>query len=234
MNAFYISALFLGLVSSLHCGAMCGPLVLAMPKNNNLWLSGIVENSGRILTYMLLGLLFALMGQLINIQKYQNIFSLIVGCLILIYFCFSTQFKNVVFSFKISEYISKVYKKTWRSFITKKSFTSLFLTGVCHGLLPCGMVYIALSSSLLVNEPLGSMTYMLFFGLGTSPLLFTIIAIGPNILSRLKIQSFNVEKFAILTMAILLILRGLSLGIPYISPASEESCCSVSSVKSTK
>ena len=63
---FLWTAFLIGLVGSFHCAGMCGPIALALPLDKGSWFDkiagGLIYNSGRIITYMILGALFGLLG----------------------------------------------------------------------------------------------------------------------------------------------------------------------------
>jgi sulfite exporter TauE/SafE len=62
-----LAAFIMGFVGSLHCAAMCGPLVLAMPVvgpgRAAILTSRVIYNSGRIATSSILGVIFGLIGK---------------------------------------------------------------------------------------------------------------------------------------------------------------------------
>jgi uncharacterized protein len=226
----FITTFTLGIISSLHCIGMCGPLVLALPKGQNIWLNTLAENSGRILTYTALGVIFAYIGELIKLQMLQQYFSITMGSLIFIYLLFPSFFNKNITENKFSKKVSGIYSTGFKKFLTSKSTTGNFITGLFHGLLPCGMVYIAIATSLLSKDILSTSLAMFFFGLGTSPALIAIMGFGPKLLARWKFNPKSLIQFSMFTMAVILILRGLSLGIPFISPELGDSgCCSTNS-----
>ena len=95
---------------------------------------------------------------------------------------------------------------------------SFLAIGIVNGLLPCGMIYLALSSSMATQSIIEGGWLMAFFGLGTVPVLL-MATIGVQFMGfafRRKLQRWL--PVFIFGMGLLLILRGLNLGIPYISP----------------
>jgi sulfite exporter TauE/SafE len=111
-----------------------------------------------------------------------------------------------------------------------KTYTYFFAFGFVNGLLPCGLVYAALAAAMVTATPIQGMLFMVFFGLGTMPALTSIIILKSknNFAWRKYItkSSYYISIF----VGVLLILRGLNLGIPYVSPGlnaetQEMSCC---------
>lgn len=215
------SGLMLGFVSSFHCLGMCGPLVLALPFNQlpekKKFIGVITYHIGRVLIYIVLGIIFGFAGRRFFIAGYQQIFSIILGVTVLIMLASYVLSKTF---FKLT-WVDK-YTNTLQQFIVnniqKKSFSSIFLVGAANGLLPCGMVYFALAGAMATGSIEKSASFMMFFGLGTFPFLILITQFGFFITVSVRNKIKKTVPFFIGAMGILLILRGLNLGIPYISP----------------
>lgn len=102
--------------------------------------------------------------------------------------------------------------------------------GLLNGLLPCGLVYVACAGATATGHPWSGARYMLVFGAGTVPLMLAISLSGRLVPSALRLKLRQAVPICILLVAALLILRGLSLGIPYLSPdlssgPGGSSCC---------
>lgn len=223
---FIISGLILGLLTSFHCVGMCGPIAIALPLHGNSktqkLLGGILYNLGRTVTYMIMGVGFGMLGQGLGALGFQRWVSIITGSLMII-----TVFFPKIYQFDLGvekkgfSLISKI-KMALRKLFSTKSFASLFLIGLLNGLLPCGPLYSALIISTGTGSVVDSVSFMMMFGLGTIPLLLLVTIIG-NFLST-KIRD-RVNKFLpviIVIIGILFILRGLNLGIPFLSPTEEK------------
>jgi sulfite exporter TauE/SafE len=94
----------------------------------------------------------------------------------------------------------------------------MFLIGILNGFLPCGLVYVALAGAIASGDAISGAAVMILFGLGTIPAMFAASVFGKfiNIGIRTKLRK-AVPALAILLAAVF-ILRGLNLGIPYLSP----------------
>ena len=117
----------------------------------------------------------------------------------------------------VADFCAKNPSFTWVQCFVIGSIIGLAV-GILNGLLPCGMIYVALTSALATQNILQGGLIMTFFGIGTMPALI-MVAIGGQYLGRTvrtKLQSLL--PVFIFSMGILLILRGLHLGIPYLSP----------------
>jgi len=216
------TAFLLGLIGSLHCLGMCGPIVLALPTFRQsffrLLISRLLYNSGRIITYSLLGLLVGLVGEGISFSGFQQRLSIIAGILIIIFALLSN--KTVISKIHLELYgFNRWIKENLGRFLKKRSVLSSFLVGITNGFLPCGLVYLAVGGALAAGSLLGSFVYMIIFGLGTT---FAMLSLGiaGNYLGLRMRTSFNaIIPYVALFLGILLIVRGLNLGIPYLSPA---------------
>ncbi|HLP50271.1 MAG TPA: sulfite exporter TauE/SafE family protein [Chitinophagales bacterium] len=232
---FLLAALTIGFVGSLHCIGMCGPIALALPVYGqgvfNRIAGPLLYNTGRIITYCLLGILFGLLGKGFVIGGYQQLLSIVLGVLILFFMLLPASIKSRLGMTKIiAPFIAKI-KSLLGRFLKQRTAGSFLIIGLLNGLLPCGLVYLAIAGAIATGDVINSGAFMMAFGIGTIPaLLFVSIAAGSISLNvRSKITK-AIPVFTIV-MACLLILRGLDLGIPYLSPklsktdCTKHSCC---------
>lgn len=219
---FVWTAFVFGLLSSVHCAGMCGPIALSLPGKSNsnaqFLLGRILYNTGRLTTYTLAGFLIGILGKGISIAGYQQSLSIAIGILLLL---------TAVFSVNPESITQKVYwMRGFYTFITDKlgallkkpGAFSYYTIGVLNGFLPCGVVYIALLGGLAAGGVLESGLYMLVFGLGTFPMMLALSLAGGMVQMKFSKALRKAMPFAIGFFAVLLILRGLNLGIPYVSP----------------
>lgn len=228
MNGAIVTGLLFGLLGSLHCVGMCGPLLLALPLKENQRLAGqILYHSGRILFYNLMGVLLSLFGVSLKYTGLHEFFSLSIGILMILgFFIFFFGKSLINNSFGKTWLLTKI-KIFWRSFFETKSIIYLPVIGFLNGMLPCGFVYIALGFSLMFNSSLDTLLYMMSFGLGTVPALIGISYFSQILSVPLRQKVQLVVPFATVIVGILLILRGLSLDIPYLSPVLNRMGCSI-------
>ena len=220
--AVFISALLLGLASSLHCIGMCGPLMMSipvqhLPPGKKIW-GILLYQIGRIGTYMLLGIVAGLIGWRIGVAGWQQIFSVIMGILILFLlfsqFLFAKSHRWNWFNQRVTRLIS------WA--MRQHSFSGMFLMGAANGLLPCGMVYIAISAAMATATIINATLFMFFFGMGTLPALFSLAFWGTRLSWQTRQSMRKLVPYIVGITAILLIIRGLNLNIPYLSPVISE------------
>ncbi len=227
--AMLISALLLGLASSLHCIGMCGPLVMSvpvqhLPAHKKLW-GVFLYQAGRIGTYIILGLVAGIIGWRIGVAGWQQVFTICMGLLIL-FFLLSRIFLQKTEGWGwLNQKISRLISRALR----QHSFAGMYLMGAANGLLPCGMVYIAITGAMATNTILNAAVFMLVFGLGTLPALFSLAFWGTRLSWQSRQSMRKLVPYVIGLTAILLIIRGLNLNIPFLSPfISERSADTVS------
>ncbi len=217
-----ISGLTAGLAGSLHCAGMCGPLSLALPIHSlspgRKLISLLLYQTGRLITYSILGLLVALAGRMVYTGGFQRWFSIGAGSLILILALGYFLQKELIRFGWLSRFYGGLQSVIGKILKSKSGPAGFLLMGLANGLLPCGMVYIALLVSVSFAASFQSVAFMAFFGLGTFPMMMMIAYAGhllkPSFRSAMR-QAFPIM---VTLMGILLILRGLNLGIPFLSP----------------
>lgn len=224
--AILFSALVLGLMGSFHCAGMCGPIAIALPLHGNTVtqkiFGGILYNIGRTITYGIMGAIFGLLGQGVEMIGFQQKTSVIMGVLMILSVLFPALFKNQ-YSLNKSwfSFVGKLKKTIGRMF-SIRSFSSLFFIGLLNGLLPCGLVYIALAGAIGTGNITQGALYMILFGLGTIPMLLSISLAGNMMGQAIRNKMNKLIPILVMVVGILFILRGLSLGIPYLSPPKQK------------
>lgn len=222
MSPEILSALAVGFFGSAHCIGMCGPIAIALPvpQSNvfNFVAGRVLYNLGRIFTYSFLGALFGLLGSRIVIAGFQQFATIILGVAILLVVITPFKYKAKITRHKLVQKISLPIKSGIGELFKQGTVPSMFLIGVLNGFLPCGLVYIAIAGAIASGDAVSGMIYMTLFGSGTFPAMFAATIFGRFInLNIRKKLSKAVPVFAVV-LAILFILRGMALGIPYISP----------------
>ncbi len=222
--ALIISALGLGFASGFHCIGMCGPIALSLGLTKkqalNFYFQNLTYQFGRIFTYAFLGALLGIVGKGFEISGFQSYLTIIAGILLIVMAVFSFGGKD--FSSKIP-FLSKLLMKVKLNLgklLQKADYKSRFATGILNGFLPCGMVYMALTASLAAGGIWQSSLFMALFGLGTLPFMFAVVLVGNLISQNFRSKVLKVIPVMMIILGSLFILRGLELGIPYISPSS--------------
>ena len=223
--ALIFSALALGFASGFHCIGMCGPIALSLgltkKQATNYYLQNLTYQFGRIVTYSFLGAILGTVGKGFQMAGFQQYLTIGVGILLIVMAVFSFGGKD--FASKIpflSQSLLKV-KMNLGKLLQKADYRSRFTTGILNGFLPCGMVYMALTASLASGGIWQSATFMALFGLGTLPFMFAIVLLGNLMTTAFRIKILKFVPVMMIVLGGLFILRGLEIGIPFISPKKE-------------
>lgn len=218
------SAFILGLLSSLHCIGMCGPIAMMLPVDRNdpakKTLQIFTYHIGRLTAYGTLGLLFGIMGKGLHLAGFQQEMSIIAGIIMICIVMIPERlFSKYNFSKPVYKIISKVKTGLGAQF-KKRSYKALFITGLLNGFLPCGLVYAALFGAIAMQSEMLGTLYMLLYGLGTVPLMSAVVYASALLKNPLRNSFSKIVPYAAVFIGILFIVRGLGLDIPNLSPGN--------------
>lgn len=227
----FTMAFLMGFTGSLHCAGMCGPIVWVMPfQLFNGFKKAVamgLYHLGRISVYASLAIILHSFRGLFD-PRVQQYISISLGCLLLVTGML-TFFpgRGVQVKLPWAGYV----RNKLGSVIGKPSFTAITAAGLLNGLLPCGLVYMALSASLAVSSTTQAVGLMYVFGLGTLPMMVSITMLRSRMAFLRTSQVRKMVPVIVFAFGCLFVLRGMNLGIPYLSPkvvvAAHEirSCC---------
>ncbi|WP_353126350.1 sulfite exporter TauE/SafE family protein [Parapedobacter pyrenivorans] len=219
--SYYTLAFFMGLFGSLHCVAMCGPLVLAFSDGQSHSPWQVVSNKlryqfGRVMVYGLLGLAIGGIGRVFEIKAWQQGVTLITGVLLVgmgLFTLFGKRFDS--FSRLQQQLVGPLTR--WIGYWLYRPGGHL-VVGMLNGLLPCGMVYMALAAALSADSVGGGGLFMLLFGLGTWPAMLSVSLLGSFAKFRARFNFAFWLPMLCIVMGGWFLLRGANLNIPYLSP----------------
>ncbi len=222
-----ISGFTLGAAGSLHCVGMCGPLSLALPVNHfskpQKFFSLLIYQFGRVITYSLIGLVFGLAGRRIYISGYQQWFSIGLGIIVLLLAALYFFSRYTVHLSLLNRFYASIQKMIGKILKNAGSPFSFLLMGLANGLLPCGLVYVAVAATLSFTEVYHSIGFMAMFGLGTLPAMMLVAYAGQKLKLETRELLRKAVPYFVVAMGLILIMRGLNLGIPFISPELPQS-----------
>lgn len=219
--------LLLGLAGSFHCIGMCGPLSLALPvyhiESSLKKIAFLISYQlGRISTYALLGLLIGLAGRPLQIGQYQQGLSIGMGILIILAAILYQKSSSSLQWPLLARFFTLVQQFISQRLRAAKRGYQFFLLGMANGWLPCGLVYVALASTFSIGTVEESVGFMAAFGAGTLPSMLLVGISGQLLKPTWRLSLQKLVPYFVLGMGLLLILRGLNLGIPYVSPILPE------------
>jgi sulfite exporter TauE/SafE len=218
------AALTMGLLGSLHCLGMCGPIALMVPVDKNTWwrrsIGGLSYNLGRVATYGILGAIFGLLGLGIHLAGAQQWLSISLGMLIILAAVIPMIFRKRVIGSDLGPFsrLIDLLKASLGKLISRRSPNALFTIGLLNGLLPCGLVYIAIAGATATGSIAQGTLFMVFFGLGTLPAMFAVNMVGHLLSVKARNRLRKIIPVAVIVLGLLFIVRGMNLGIPYLSP----------------
>ncbi len=213
------AAFTIGLLGSLHCVGMCGPIALALPaagladRLQRVW-AVMLYNAGRIITYMLLGLVIGLAGKGFFLAGLQSWLSIGAGVLLLVVVLGAVSVEQRLLQWP---WLSRAYMRLRGALgrqLSRHGMAAHFYTGILNGLLPCGLVYLAILGAVNTGSVAGGALYMAGFGLGTVPLMAATAFAGKAIQGQWRTRLYRVVPFFMAAMAVWLIMRGLHFDLP--------------------
>lgn len=212
------TAFLLGLMGSLHCVGMCGPIAMALPLGTkDRWLifkKSIAYHLGRISTYGLLGIFLGLLGQGIAMAGAQKYFSIGIGILMLIIAVFAIDIEGRIVKLPVLNRFYQTVQQHMGELLQKKGFGPTIGLGLLNGFLPCGMVFMALAGSITTSHYLYGSFFMIAFGLGTLPLMLGVTLFGQYLPQKVKFYFRKMAPVVLAGFAVLLIMRGFNVSFP--------------------
>lgn len=213
-------AFFIGLLGSVHCVGMCGPLAFSIPSNQKMWwlllIDKLLYNFGRVITYTCFGLLLGYTGKLLWLAGSQQIVSILSGMFVLVLGLirlFKWKGTGGIVGFPL-------FYKLINYAIKHKA--GHLLIGMLNGFLPCGFVYVALFSALNTTSPADAALFMFWFGLGTFPLMLAATFSFGFISTAIRRKINIAMPYLLVCLGFWFILRGSGLNIHYLSPAVKQ------------
>lgn len=191
----------IGLLTSVHCLAMCGGINLSqtLGKKESVR-SSFLYNAGRVVSYTIVGGLVGTLGAVFTltgimrgvVQGIAGVFMVIMGLNMLGLFPFLR---------KLQPKMPRIFGKL---FAGRAAGHGAFVVGLLNGLMPCGPLQAMQIYALSTGDPLRGALSMFLFSLGTVPLMF-----GLGALSSLMSQKFSKQVMAV--GAVLVVVLGISM-----------------------
>lgn len=205
------TALIMGLAGSLHCIAMCSPLVITVSKLHPTFAATrFIYNAGRIFVYGILGAIVGTAGWTLSFSSsIQNFLSLLFGISLLFFAVSGVKNIRIPGLTFLLQKTSHGLKNIFARFLKQKNYASIFILGSLNGILPCGLTFIALTFCLTLNSPLLSFYFMLLFGVGTLPVMLGFTGLFQYVTHHFNITFKNITSTLLFVCGCLLIVRVL-------------------------
>jgi sulfite exporter TauE/SafE len=204
-----LAAFILGFTGSLHCIGMCGPIAVMVSGNGNrsLLLNRLLYNTGRIATYVLMGVVVGMLGKIVQWGGVQGKVSIGVGLLIILVVLIPKI--QSIFIPSLSKFVVRL-KALFGRHIRSQSPQSAVYTGLLNGFLPCGLVYAGLAIALVQANGWGSALVMAVFGLGTVPALLASAYSWQAIRQRIPWSFQKIQTVMLVIVAAVMVWRGIN------------------------
>ncbi len=190
-----LSPFLIGLFSSVHCLAMCGGLCGLFCRNKPKFSTILLINFGRIISYTLLGLLFAgfIQGLALTIPIGRIGFWIrsVLGLVLIFLGTRILLNKASLHSFFSNNYLWNKAKTKLHRLNNKNSSLAHLGKGMLWGLIPCGLLYGVLIAAATTSSMLAGGLFMLAFGLGTLPSMFVAAGLMASWQQKLSKKSFR-------------------------------------------
>ena len=202
----------IGLLTSVHCIAMCGGINLSQSvanskTDNKIWKSNLYYNIGRVISYTTVGGIVGAIGSVISFNGiFRGIVAIIVGLAMVI------MAINMLGIFpKLRKFSIRVPKKLATFLNKSKKGKSSFYIGLVNGLMPCGPLPSMQLYSLSTGSFIGGATAMFLFSLGTVPLMFGFGTIASKLNKKFTEKMLTISALIIFILGIGMLNNGLTL-----------------------
>lgn len=232
---FFIPALSLGILGSFHCLGMCGPIALSVPLRGATGVERVLKaltyNAGRVLTYAILGFIFGAVGKSFVIAGYQQTLSIFIGIAMLTVFFLPVKYFQHLPFMRGAMLLSNRIKALFGNALRQTSYQSTFILGAINGLLPCGLVYLGVAGAIATGDVWKGALFMAAFGAGTLPAMLFVHTASQWVNVKARTAMRKAIPVFVVVSSCMLVLRGMNLGIPYISPqlsstdCTQHTCC---------
>jgi sulfite exporter TauE/SafE len=206
-----LAGFLLGLAGSVHCAAMCGPLVgLVAPAFGRRITSGLWYQAGRIATYVMLGGLAGLTGAAARLAGAGRGVSIAAGLLMVataLGFVFGRQVRlGAWWTHRLTRALAGAGE-------LRRSHPAMGAmgAGLINGALPCGLVYAAALAATTTGHPVQGAAVLLAFGLGTVPAMLGMWSAAAYLPAAVRQRLRVLTPAALLVVGVLLIMRGLTI-----------------------
>ena len=208
------AAVLLGLVGSLHCAAMCGPLALLAGgghgSRSGRLRRGLLYHAGRTSTYALLGALAGTVGHASALVGASRLISIAAGISLVVGAVAPALFRG---RGELSQALMPLVARAAsvaRRVPSRYPAAGALALGMVNGLVPCGMLYSALLLSLAAASPLESAATMAAFGAATIPSLAVTALAAATIPVAWRPRLAALTPIALAGVGVLLVVRGMT------------------------
>lgn len=218
-NMSYGMLFVIGLITSVHCVAMCGGINLSQcipNKEDNEAIKSrfstlrptLLYNLGRVCSYTIVGFLVGALGMVFTFSNtMQGILKLIAGAFMII------MGINMLGLFpwlrKINPRMPQIFARKINK--EKAESNSPLLVGLLNGLMPCGPLQAMQIYALSTGSPVTGALSMFLFSLGTVPLMFGLGALGSMLGKKFTHKVMTIGAVLVVVLGLSMLSQGFSL-----------------------
>lgn len=221
-----------GMLTSLHCIAMCGGINLSQCVSYNTGnddtskLSklkpSLMYNSGRVISYTILGGIVGALGSVVSFSgTAKGIVAIISGAFMVI---MGLNMLNIFpWLRKFNPRMPKIFGNKIHNNNGKHG---PFYVGLLNGLMPCGPLQAMQLYALGTGSFFAGALSMMLFSLGTVPLMFGFGAVSSFLSGKFTHRMMKISAVLVMVLGIVMLNRGLSLSginIAYAAPTGQSS-----------
>jgi len=217
-------AISMGLIASFHCVGMCGPITLALPVHKGTrmrQIAGVLAyNAGRALTYATFGVVLGTLGASLAWLGVLRYASVAVGAAMLAYVFWPAGLEQRLHMPLFWQKTVGRLRQRMAIYLKRNDLPGMLLLGMLNGAIPCGMVYMALMSSVATGSAWGGGAFMALFGLGTLPAMLALGIARQQLTPALRTRIRKLTPVLVAIAGIWLVARGVMTSYPAPSRAS--------------
>lgn len=219
MSALAVTVLVSSLAGSLHCVAMCGPLVGMHGGARSLRLA-FVHALGRLVTYVALGALAGLFGGAVDLAgdlaSVQHVATIAAGVVIVGWGVYSIAVARGWV--RARTHGGALFQHGLVQLRGRRAVTRAALIGVLTGLIPCGWLWAFVVTAAGTGHPASGALVMVAFWLGTVPAMTGVLAIAGPLIARLR------ARVPVITACVLIALGLVTLASRWETTGAEAHC----------
>ncbi len=215
----------LGLVTSVHCVSMCGPLVLTYAVKDGgegslrqRMVPHVAYQGAKIVSYILVGLLLGAIGSIFDLAGIRGWVTLLAGAFMLVFALQMTGRFPALMRLTprppkaLVRAISALRRRAASEGDTDDGRLALPVAfGLLTGLMPCGPLQSAQLTAAASGSAVSGALAMFGFGLGTAPLMLAFGTVSSMLTARMKRRMMAVAAVIVAVLGVTMVDRGLTL-----------------------
>ncbi len=203
MSALAATVLVSSLAGSLHCVAMCGPLVGMHGGARSLRLA-FVHALGRLVTYVALGTIAGLVGGAVNLAgdlaQVQHVATIAAGLVIVGWGLYSIAVARGWLHARTHG--GALFQHGLVQLRGRRAVTRAALIGVLTGLIPCGWLWAFVVTAAGTGHAASGALVMAAFWLGTVPAMTGVLAVAGPLIARLRARIPVITACLLITLGL--------------------------------